>query len=248
MVIADNNDETLVHAYLDGELDVATSLIVERKIATDPACHQLANDVSALKAVLAQKFSPEPVSPQLQKRIAAAVSVRKKPDMRWAALAASLLIGVAISSPLTVIAYREFGHSAVGSEILDAHLRSLLAAQSTDVLSSDNHTVKPWFNGKTAQAPRVVDLKASGFELVGGRVDVVSRRPVPTLVYRRRQHLISLTEMDDAKLSQEAPRTRVESGFNIIEWSESGCTYIAISDLNTSELDEFVKIFQVAKN
>ena len=113
-----------------------------------------------------------------------------------------------------------------------------MAPLPTDVTSSDRHTVKPWFNGRIPQSPRVNDLADAGFPLAGGRVDVIGREPVPTLVYRRRQHVISLTATKAVEALREFNQTGAD-GYNIIKWVENGVTYWAVSDLNASELKEF---------
>jgi anti-sigma factor RsiW len=119
-----------------------------------------------------------------------------------------------------------------------------MAPQPIDVSSSDRHTVKPWFNGRVPQAPRVVDLTNEGFPLVGGRIDVIDRMPVPTLVYRHRQHLISLVAIPAAAANM--PERQTIAGYNVIEWSDNGVRYWAVSDLSAADLDSFAKTFREA--
>ena len=239
MPLSDDNDLHLIHAYLDGELDVMAALAVERKIAADPDLRNLADEIATLKKVLAEKCPPE-------SRIEAAFALettRRMPN--WAKIAASILVVAALSSTLTGIALRRIApQEIVVAELFDAHLRSLMAAQPTDVASSDQHTVKPWFNGRITQSPRVVDLAAQGFELVGGRVDVVGRTPLSTLVYRRREHVISLTEITGRDQLDVPFDWRAENGFNMIRWSNRERSYVAISDLNVNELETFAKVFR----
>ena len=118
-----------------------------------------------------------------------------------------------------------------------------MAPQPIDVASSDRHTVKPWFNGRIAQAPRVVDLARDGFALVGGRIDVIGSAPVATLVYRKRQHLISLSAVP---VDGRAGARRTINGYNLVGWNESGMTYWAVSDLGAGEVDAFVNAFRAA--
>ncbi|MHC2575516.1 anti-sigma factor RsiW [Bradyrhizobium diazoefficiens] len=246
MPLSDDNDLHLIHAYLDGELDVMAALAVERKIAADPDLRNLADEIATLKKVLAEKCPPEPLPPQLRSRIEAAFALettRRMPN--WAKIAASILVVAALSSTLTGIALRRIApQEIVVAELFDAHLRSLMAAQPTDVASSDQHTVKPWFNGRITQSPRVVDLAAQGFELVGGRVDVVGRTPLSTLVYRRREHVISLTEITGRDQLDVPFDWRAENGFAMIRWSNRERSYVAISDLNVNELETFAKVFR----
>jgi anti-sigma factor RsiW len=247
MAHADETDKHLVHAYLDGELDVATALMIERKIDADPALQKLAREISLLKKTLAETFPAEPFPPQLRRRIQSAVLVRRYQwAPRWALLAASILVAVALSSSLTMIQLRDNGLSSNNSELVDAHLRALMATQPFDVASSDQHTVKPWFNGRITLAPRVVDLHDHGYDLVGGRIDVVNNIPLPTLVYRRRQHVISLTETTENKSSPKFLASQAKNGFNMIEWSDGGRSYVAVSDLNAAELESFTQLFRTA--
>ena len=247
MAYANEEDEFLVHAYLDGELDVATALMVERKIEADPALKKLAREIDLLKRTLAKTFPAEPFPLQLRKRIESAVLVpRRQWAPRWALLAASVLVALALSIFLTTMQLRVNGLSGDKSELVDAHLRALMATQPFDIASSDQHTVKPWFNGRITQSPRVVDLHEHGFDLVGGRVDVVNNVPLPTLVYRRRQHVISLTETTANKGSTKSFGGQDKNGFNILAWSDGGRSYIAVSDLNAAELEAFTKLFRDA--
>jgi anti-sigma factor RsiW len=119
-----------------------------------------------------------------------------------------------------------------------------MASEPIDVASSDQHTVKPWFNGRIPQAPRVVDLAKEDFPLVGGRIDVVGEKPVPTLVYRHRKHLISVTAVPDAKHADTAPMLTTADGYNVYRWTEGGVAYWAVSDLAAGELDTLVTLFR----
>jgi anti-sigma factor RsiW len=121
--------------------------------------------------------------------------------------------------------------------------RGRLSGQPVDVATSDRHTVKPWLAGKIAGATTVVDLKADGFPLVGGRIDVVERTPVPTLVYQRREHQVALTEMPAAGVPSE-PRRATRDGYSLLDWTDGGRLYAAISDLPPAELDAFGAAFR----
>jgi anti-sigma factor RsiW len=128
--------------------------------------------------------------------------------------------------------------------IVDAHIRSLMAPQPMDVASSDRHTVKPWFNGRIPQSPRVVDLAKEDFPLVGGRLDVLGGMPVPTLVYGHRKHLISLTAVPASGRANSAPVSRAVDGYNIYRWVENGVEYWAISDVAAADLEMFAELFR----
>ena len=128
--------------------------------------------------------------------------------------------------------------------IVGAHIRSLMASQPTDAASSDRHTVKPWFNGRIPQAPRVVDLTKQDFPLVGGRIDVVGEVLVPTLVYHHAKHLISLTAVPAPGRANSAPVPSAVSYCNMYRWAEDGVAYTAVSDVAPAELDKFAELFR----
>ena len=241
------NSSPLVHAYLDGELGVARSLEVELAIAGDTA---LADDVvriADLQRTLRESFPPEPVPDYLKSRIDAVIgkkAARYRPG--WALLAASVLVAIGLSSASTWLALRAPATRTVSARLVDSHMRALAAPQPIDVASADTHKVKPWFNGKILQSPRVVDLVAEGFPLIGGRIDVINKTAVPTLVYRKDLHIISLTSILSSGAGSGSFTARQAQGYNIVSWNDGTSTYWAISDLNIKDLNKFTKLFQQA--
>jgi anti-sigma factor RsiW len=237
----------LVHAYFDGELDTASALSVKQQIDSDPRLAAELASISALQKVLRTQFPREPVSGNLRARIAAATGLNRglaRPT--WAAMAASVLLAVALSSGSTWIALRAPQDDQTFTAVVDGHLRSLMSQKPTDVTSSERHTVKPWFNGRIPQAPRVLDLSAAGFPLIGARIDVIGAIPVPTLVYGRRLHVISLTAVPRSSSLPAAMTTRSVNGYNVVSFSTDQTTYWAASDLNARELEEFARLFASA--
>jgi anti-sigma factor RsiW len=242
------DDRLLLNAYVDGELDPAHALEFEQRLAADPALAAAHARLVALRGAIAARLPRERASPQLRRRVAA---LARPPAVApsWRALAASVAVAFVAGSALTY-AVRDFG-SAPGSAqlppaqlLVASHMRSLMASQPFDVASSDRHTVKPWFNGKLPESPRVVDLSSLGFQLAGGRIDVIDLTPVPTLVYKRRLHVISLTALP-AKLGISPPRAI--DGYNIVEWTDGNLTYWAVSDLAAPELEEFARAFRAGE-
>jgi anti-sigma factor RsiW len=235
----------LVHAYVDGELDPAHALEVERQIAGDPALAAERERIEALRRAIAQQLPRESAPPGLARRIEVALGLRARraaAPPTWRALAASVAVAAFLGSGATWLALSPGPGDA--DMVVANHMRALIAPQPFDVGSSDRHTVKPWFNGRIPEAPRVVDLASEGFPLVGGRIDVVGRTPVPTLVYRHRQHLISLSALP---LGRAAPMPPEQiAGYNIVSWTENGLAYWAVSDLAAADLNTFAKAFRAA--
>ena len=249
-----DDDLLLVNAYLDGELDAAAILDVERRLSDDARLKAEYDRLFALRAVLASELSKETASEMLRNRIAAiaapppaAQSAARVLDFRsrtfdWRQMAASILVAGVMASGATVLVLPPGQIDGDVGAIVVGHQRALLAATPVDVASSDRHTVKPWFDSKLALSPQVIDLAASGFPLAGGRVDVVAGKPVPTLVYRRREHLISLTAVpkwggpDDGK----PPSRHSRDGYTVLAWRGQDFAYSAVSDLAPMELEAFV--------
>ncbi|HEX8077662.1 MAG TPA: anti-sigma factor [Chthoniobacterales bacterium] len=238
----DDDRHLLVHAYLDGELDVASVLTAKQEIDGDAALTGELANITALQAKLRDTFAPEAVPPTLRARIGQITKTRRGWDRpTWMGMAASVALAAMLSSASTWLVLRP-NTDAVSDEIVDTHVRALLSAKPTDVTSSDRHTVKPWFSTRLPIAPRVTDLASEGFPLLGGRIDVVSGSPVPTLVYGRRLHVISLTAMP-AQAGIDMPTSHAsQRGFNIISWTDGDTRFWAASDLNMGELDSFVKL------
>jgi anti-sigma factor RsiW len=240
--------EILLHALIDGELDAGHAREVEDHIATCPRCAaqlQAYRDMSKAVAGANLRYA---APPELRRRIEAALPQARVPNRR------GVLRGFAMGSAISAIAatglfaviLRNDDEQRIQSEVVSAHLRSLQAGHLTDVLSTDQHTVKPWFNGKLDVAPPVVDLTAQGFTLIGGRLDYVDTRPIGAIVYRRRSHVINLFVAQTASTERRAAKIEALQGFNIRRWSERGLNYWAVSDLAADELAEFGEKFEGA--
>jgi anti-sigma factor RsiW len=237
----------LVHAYVDGELDPASALAVRAQIDQNPRLAAEFAAASALQKTLRETFPREPLPAAFRYRVDTTVGRRKawsRPS--WGALAASVLVAVSLSSASTWFASHVPAGDHVLDEIVDSHMRSLIASKPTEVAASERHVIKPWFNGRIPQAPRVVDLKAEGFPLLGARIDVIGKTPVPTLVYTRRLHTISLIALPAADGTQAVASARMDSGYNIVRWADGNTRYVATSDLNAGELVAFAKAFRSA--
>jgi len=253
-------------AYLDDELDIAESLRLEKHLTECRGCRELQDAQLDLRSALRDpglRFQP---SADFANRVATAVRQQAKqearkestwfdwlrglalfgPSWRWAPAAAILVVLIAAGAFLILHNARSSHEQLVASAVLTGHIRSLQAGHLVDVPSSDRHTVKPWFSGRVIEAPRVVDLGNEGFPLVGGRVDVIGRTPVATLIYRRRQHLISLFAVPKEQAQAAMSGRRDIAGYNILTWSQNGTVYWAVSDVAAPDLDAFAKAFREA--
>ena len=135
------------------------------------------------------------------------------------------------------------GSDGIANEALASHVRSLMADHLTDVVSSDKHTVKPWFNSRVDYSPPVIDMTDQGFPLAGGRLDYLDSRPVSALVYRRQKHVINLF-LWPATAPNVETTLLTRRGYNMIHWTKSGLACWTVSDLNPAELRAFAERYQ----
>jgi anti-sigma factor RsiW len=240
----------LVHALADGELDAGHARDVEAHVAS---CRRCAAELAAardMKGALAATNLRFSAPASLRMRVEGAI-----PKPQPVANRRTLLKGFALGSAMSALAasgigfvvLREAREDRVLGDAISAHLRSLQREHLTDVLSSNQHTVKPWFNGKLDLAPPVPDLTAQGFTLIGGRLDFLDGRPVAALVYRRRAHVINVFVGQGLGVPPAAPELQVMQGFNLLRWRDGGLSVIAVSDLNREELEEFGAKFVAAE-
>lgn len=251
---SDDNSVLLVHAHLDGELDPANALSVAQQMSQEPALAAEAERVKELQKLIHDRLPREAAPPGLRARIESSIGttrqLRATPSWMhsWRALAASIAVAAVVASGSTWLVVGSQQKPVQVAELLVSdHIRSLMAPEPVDVVSSDRHTVKPWFNGRIPNSPPVVDLAKDDFPLIGGRVDVVGRTPVATLVYRRAKHLISLTAVPAGDVFAIGGPHSI-NGYNIVRWTENGVTYWAISDVEAKELETFAQLFRTSQN
>ena len=247
-----DNDELQMNAYCDSELDPASAIEFERRLAGDETLKAQYNRLLSLRRTV-RSLPQYDVPAGLQARIQSAldadrstlavrpVQVGRPRQRSWSfqALAAAAVFGAVISSSVMLTMERYDRHEDVAREVVAGHIRSLLAPQPFDVASSDRHTVKPWFTSRLPESPQVPDLAARGFMLVGGRVDVVGHDPVATIVYKHAKHTVSLTTLP----AGQSVSDQAIAGYNVRSWSDAEFTYIAVSDIPPEDLASFERAF-----
>jgi anti-sigma factor RsiW len=238
--------EILVHALVDGELDAGHAREIEAHLASCAKCAAAARDYREIRKVMADGGLRYAAPPELRRRIEASLPQTKAPTRR--ALLQGFAMGSVVSAMaatgLFAIVLRGDDEQRLQTEFVSAHLRSLQANHLTDVISTDQHTVKPWFNGRLDVSPPVVDLGAQGFALIGGRLDYIDGRPVGAVIYRRRQHVINLfVAQGDGTETRPATMESMQ-GFNIRRWTDRGLNYWAVSDIARDELANFCEKYE----
>jgi anti-sigma factor RsiW len=236
-----------IDAYLDAELPEAEAREVDAHLRTCSSCSSQALTRSELKRSIhlaGKKFSPDP---ELRRRIQASISP-KTPGRRWgwivevgAACAAILLLILG-----SMIWVRQSQRQQLVGELTDLHVATLASANRVDVVSSDRHTVKPWFQGKVPFTFNVPELQDSPFELIGGKVTYLDQNPGAELLFAVRKHVLSVFIFKD---SAELDRT-LGSGelmhrlsFNIESWADGGLRYLIITDAGRSDIDDLRRRF-----
>jgi len=239
--------QALLHRYVDDELPPGLRSDAEAHLARCPECRLLVTQERGWRQAIRSAGTYYTAPDRMRERIAgmarrARLSQAAAPWRGWA-MAASLLLSVALSSSVTAYLVAPSAGAGVEQQVVASHVRSLMVDHLTDVASSDQHTVKPWFHGKLDYAPPVEDYAADGFPLVGGRLDYIDHQPVAVLIYRHAQHPINLFVMPASGPDRSA-EIAVENGYNLLHWTAGGMTYWAVSDLNAGELGDFEKLLQ----
>ena len=238
----------LLNARMDDEIDSAQRAAFDSHVETCPSCAMELDELKSVRSAIRGEMPYYKAPLDLRNQVRQALRGAEYLDRNtrptgwrvWGAVAATAVFCALATAPFLVNAHNQ--RQRLAEEFLSAHERALIG-RSVDVVSSDQHTVKPWFNGKLPFSPPVTDLRAEGFPLEGGRVDYAGDRPVAALVYSRRLHRIDVFVRPSA--GQKAPPAHFErNGYNEISWERDAFLFTTVSDLNDAELAAFVNLLR----
>jgi anti-sigma factor RsiW len=242
----------LLHAFIDGELDAASTIELKAQVDASPALRQELARLSALQTSVRTDASRFNAPPLLSHRLFAALPADQAEKIPaeipwwWRSLAigatgtAMALLVWNLSSTLV----SRGNNSALLEEVVSAHVRSLMVDHLTDLTSAERHSVKPWFSNRLDFAPPVHDFASEGFALLGGRLDYVDRKPAAAIVYRYRQHLINVFVWPSPETEDSPIRISNHRGYNSINFESSGMSYWTVSDLNSDDLRKLASLLQ----
>ncbi len=245
----------LLHGHIDGELDLAHDLELERHLEECPRCAREFASLRAMRSRLRDEAFHFEAPAELKEKILRALPSAPRrasgyPSRRSAFIprAIRFAIPVAIGAVLTLFivprSIRPAGNEIVAREVVASHVRSMMGAHLMDVVSTDQHTVKPWFNGKLDFSPPVTDFAKQGFPLVGGRLDYIDSRPVAALVYQHGKHVINVFMWPSTRATTSAERIEPEQGYNVEQMMVAGMNCWVVSDLNAAELKAFAELIR----
>jgi anti-sigma factor RsiW len=252
-----------VPGYLDGELDLSRTIEMETHLQVCGECGRELIRLQALRAAIQHGAlayaAPEGLRERIQSSLRGAAPaeaterasgwdllqfLRPTRLFRWAGAIAVLALCTIAAWQFAPIARGPGSDQRLAAEVLTSHVRSLEVNHLMDVASTDQHTVKPWFDGKLDFSPPVEDLASDGFPLVGGRLDYLEGRQVAALVYQRRKHFINVFVWPDAAGSNSTQTIKPQQGYNMMRWSRGGFQFWAVSDVNAQDLAEFVRLLE----
>jgi anti-sigma factor RsiW len=248
--MACDSDGRLLQAYFDGELDLVRTVEFEEHLKTCLDCTAELRELQIMRQSLRSSNLYERAPESLRARIRAElpggeaqprlISIRRRPVLEWLAVAAAIVIALILGVRAIPNIGGQRQTNLLAQEIVASHIRSLQPSHLYDVESTDQHTVKPWFDGKLDFSPPVVDLASDGFPLVGGRLDFIGDRDVAALVYQRRKHFINVFVWPDSTGSNSSHALESQQGYNVMRWSHGGFQFWAVSDVSASDLSTFV--------
>jgi anti-sigma factor RsiW len=244
-----NRSNTVLHGYFDRELGALSAAEFECHLEQCSECVDAFETLRSLRLSIDLSRLYEKTPASLRKRVCAElgtaspvlIAPARKP-LRYLGLAATLLFFAYTGWQIVRVHRGDSYETVLAAEVVDAHLRSLQPGHLIDVVSSDQHMIKPWFDGKLNFSPPVRDFADRGFPLQGGRLDVVRDRATAVLVYERRKHLVNVFIWSTSE--QDAyPRVGSHQGYHWIGWCKGGMEFCAVSDAMPSDLEQLQRLF-----
>jgi anti-sigma factor RsiW len=236
------DQELLLGGLVDGELDAANTALIEAHVARCEGCREELERLQAVRSLVAADGVRHAAPETLVQRINSLpeLSSRRTSDNRLPGWLAPGLAGAIAASLAMVTLLPLATQSAVDQQLVSSHVRSLQPGHLTDVQTTNQHIVKPWFNGKIDFSPPVPELADKGFPLAGGRLDAIDGKTVAVMVYHRRLHTVNLYVWP---AKNGGDRAFVKDGFAVLEWSAGGLRFAAVSDIPSVELRQFESVF-----
>jgi anti-sigma factor RsiW len=252
--VACQGDGRLLEGYFDGELDLVRTVEFEEHLKTCPDCAGELREQQVMRQSLRSSNLYERAPESLRVRIRAelpggkvqpkVIAMPRRSVLEWLAVAAAIVVAVILGARVIPNIGGPRQTDLLAQEVIASHIRSLQPGHLFDVQSTDQHTVKPWFDGKLDFAPPVTDFASQGFPLVGGRLDYVDNRDVAALVYQRQKHLINVFIWPVESRPAKLPEIQTIQGYNLVFWWRDGMYFCAASDLNVAELRELVQLLE----
>ncbi len=235
----------LLEAYLDGELGFERSLEVEAHLASCPVCSSEVQSWTNIRAALKEPELYHRAPAHLEAKLHKLLPQAQTQKTPWFQGTIWALGGAAFATAALLISFVIMRPAAPSpdQDIVVSHIRSLMSDHLMDVVSTDQHTVKPWFDGKLDFAPPVQDFVADGYPLAGGRLDYLDNRKVAVLIYHRALHIVNVYVWPAQDNGSSAMNTQTINGYNVISWRKNGFEFRAVSDLNAAELRDLARLF-----
>jgi anti-sigma factor RsiW len=239
----------LLSEALDGELGWFRRWRMARHLKVCPTCAAKLEGLRTMQVAIRTTYRAPPGLAQRIGNLLPREDVMPTARPRWGLaprglvpLGGTALAGALAGAALTLLVVGgpvRQGHADLTEAVLDSHIRSLVTDHLTDVLTSDQHTVKPWLSARLDVSPPVLDLGPEGFELIGGRVAYFDGHRRAAVVYRRGQHVINLFAWAAPGASEAKFRPETRQGYNLIFWRQDGIEYAAVSDVEMDQLAKF---------
>jgi len=235
--------QTLIHGYLDQELDPPMAAQVAGHLAACDECARLHDQARLLKVSVKRQAPYYPAPVALADSVLAAVAPRPRAVEHWRKWLAPVFSAAALALAVVLYVVTPGSEQPLMDEAVSSHVRSLMGEHLNDVVSSDRHTVKPWFTGKLDFSPPVFDYSAQGFALLGGRLDYLQHQTTAALSYGRARHIINVFILPTPE-ADKPRQSQTIRGFNVVSWQASHMRFVLVSDLEKSELEAFSQLLK----